>query len=117
MLSLSKRQPAGSGPLDRLRDRIADPRIRALRQAQGPDRRPTDRSFDRLRDRTRTPMDPDPSTGSGTGYEDPRNRDRTYPGRMTENPDPHVVADGLLPTPFTAAEIRDALRGGAACRL
>ncbi|WP_159577247.1 hypothetical protein [Microbacterium sp. 8M] len=36
---------------------------------------------------------------------------------MTENPDPHVVADGLLPTPFTAAEIRDALRGGATIRI
>lgn len=36
---------------------------------------------------------------------------------MTENPDPHVVAEGLLPTPFTAAEIRDALRAGAVIRV
>ncbi|GAB6856133.1 hypothetical protein JCM13591A_02380 [Microbacterium xylanilyticum] len=62
-------------------------------------------------------MDPGSSTGSGTGYADPRIHERTYPGRMTENPDPHIVADGLLPTPFTAAEIRDALRGGATIRI
>lgn len=36
---------------------------------------------------------------------------------MTENPDPHVVAEGLLPTPFTADEIRAALRDGAVIRV
>ncbi|MGN8026203.1 hypothetical protein [Microbacterium sp. 22242] len=36
---------------------------------------------------------------------------------MDENPDPHVVAAGLLPTPFTADEIRAALRDGASIRL
>lgn len=36
---------------------------------------------------------------------------------MDENPDPHVVAAGLLPTPFTADEIRAALRGGAVIRI
>ncbi|MGN7860583.1 hypothetical protein ACTJI8_08375 [Microbacterium sp. 22303] len=32
-------------------------------------------------------------------------------------PDPHVIAEGLLPTPFTADEIREALRGGATIRI
>ena len=36
---------------------------------------------------------------------------------MDATPDPHVIADGLLPTPFTAAEIRAALRGGAVIRI
>ncbi|WP_052226739.1 hypothetical protein [Microbacterium mangrovi] len=36
---------------------------------------------------------------------------------MTENGDPHLLADDLLPTPFTADEIRGALRGGAAIRM
>lgn len=40
-----------------------------------------------------------------------------YPGQVTETPDPHVIADGLLPTPFTAGEIRAALRGGAIIRI
>lgn len=31
--------------------------------------------------------------------------------------DPHIVAEGLLPTPFTADELRDALRGGAVIRI
>ena len=36
---------------------------------------------------------------------------------MDENPDPHIVAEGLLPTPFTANEIRAALRHGAVIRI
>lgn len=36
---------------------------------------------------------------------------------MDESPDPHVVAEDLLPTPFTADEIREALRGGVAYRI
>lgn len=36
---------------------------------------------------------------------------------MIENPDPHLVADDLLPTPFTADEIRATLRGGAVIRV
>lgn len=36
---------------------------------------------------------------------------------MKEIPDPHLVADDLLPTPFTADEIREALRDGARYRI
>jgi len=40
-----------------------------------------------------------------------------YPDEVAENPDPHLVADDLLPTPFTADEIRGALRGGVVIRV
>ncbi|MDQ4215074.1 hypothetical protein [Microbacterium capsulatum] len=36
---------------------------------------------------------------------------------MDANADPHVIAADLLPTPFSAAEIRDELRGGALFRI
>ncbi|WP_404474491.1 hypothetical protein [Microbacterium aerolatum] len=34
-----------------------------------------------------------------------------------EDPDPHVLGPGLLPTPFTADEIRDGARGGKTIRM
>lgn len=34
-----------------------------------------------------------------------------------DSPDPHVLGPGLLPTPFTAAEIRDATGAGKLIRL
>ena len=34
-----------------------------------------------------------------------------------DNPDPHALGPGLLPTPFTAAEIRDATGSGKVIRL
>ncbi|MBS1697842.1 MAG: hypothetical protein JST25_05490 [Actinobacteria bacterium] len=36
---------------------------------------------------------------------------------MDTGSDPHVMGEGLLPTPFTAEELRDALRGGVTIRL
>ncbi|WP_194421277.1 hypothetical protein [Microbacterium abyssi] len=36
---------------------------------------------------------------------------------LAEEPDPHVLGPGLLPTPFTADQIRDAARGGKTIRM